>query len=123
VSQSPTHRRGLEGTLSPYRETVKVALVHLGTTALPERIVAMAAETEEHIAVMAADEAMTRHALELLGSQRNDAYEAALAALRENTQAWWADGLAAIWTNSERTSGRPRMRGAAPVRKPQEGTG
>ena len=31
---------------------------------------------------MEADEAMTRHALDLLGSDRNDAYEAALAALR-----------------------------------------
>ena len=30
----------------------------------------------------------------LLGSKRNDAYEAALAALREDTQQWWADVLA-----------------------------
>ena len=37
---------------------------------------------------------MTRDALELLGSKRNDAYEAALAALREDTQVWWADTLA-----------------------------
>ena len=43
---------------------------------------------------MAADEAMTRRALELLGSRRNDAYEAALAALRDDTQTWWADTLA-----------------------------
>ena len=40
------------------------------------------------------DEAMTRRALDLLGSRRNDAYEAALAALREDTQDWWADMLA-----------------------------
>ena len=40
------------------------------------------------------DEAMTRRALDLLGSRRNDAYEAALAALREDTRAWWADMLA-----------------------------
>jgi hypothetical protein len=40
---------------------------------------------------METDEAMTRRALELLGSKRNDAYEAALAALREDTQAWWED--------------------------------
>jgi len=40
------------------------------------------------------DEAMTRRALDLLGSRRNDAYEAALAALREDTQAWWAEVLA-----------------------------
>ena len=37
---------------------------------------------------------MTRRALELLGSRRNDAYEAALAALREDTRHWWADMLA-----------------------------
>ena len=36
----------------------------------------------------------TRRALELLGSKRNDAYEAATAALREDAQAWWADILA-----------------------------
>ena len=32
--------------------------------------------------------------IKLLNSKRNDAYEAALAALREDTQAWWADLLA-----------------------------
>ncbi len=37
---------------------------------------------------------MTRRGLDMLGSKRNDAYEAALAALREDTQAWWADELA-----------------------------
>ena len=40
------------------------------------------------------DEAMTRRALDLLGSLRNDRYEAALAALREDTREWWADMLA-----------------------------
>ena len=37
---------------------------------------------------MEEDEAMTRRALDLLGSRRNDAYEAALAALREDTRQW-----------------------------------
>jgi hypothetical protein len=37
---------------------------------------------------------MTRRALEILESQRNDAYEAALAELRDDTQGWWADVLA-----------------------------
>jgi hypothetical protein len=36
---------------------------------------------------------MTRSALDLLGSNRNDAYDSALAALREDTQAWWSDTL------------------------------
>jgi hypothetical protein len=53
------------------------------------------ADTDKDIAAMESDEAMTRRALDLLGpSRRNDAYEAALAALREDTQARWADTLA-----------------------------
>ena len=52
------------------------------------------ADTRKDLTDMAADEAMTRRALELLGSRRNDAYEAALAALRDDKQTWWADTLA-----------------------------
>jgi hypothetical protein len=42
---------------------------------------------------LATDEALTRRALDLLCSRRNDAYEAALAALREDTREWWSDIL------------------------------
>jgi hypothetical protein len=63
---------------------LKVALVHLDTAGQSERVVdairATAADTEGDIADMTADEVMTRRALDLLGSKRNDAYEAALAA-------------------------------------------
>ena len=55
---------------------------------------ATAESTEADIADMKTDEAMTRRALDLLGSKRNDAYEAALAALREDTRQWWAETLA-----------------------------
>ena len=51
-------------------------------------------ETEEELRDLDDDEARTRHALEILESQRNDAYEVALAELREDTQGWWADVLA-----------------------------
>jgi hypothetical protein len=75
-----------------------VALVHLDTTGQSERVVdairATAVDTEEDIADMTVDEARTHRALDLLVSKRNDAYEAALATLREDTQAWWADTLA-----------------------------
>jgi len=98
LAEAAAHRRGLEATLSSYRETVKVALVHLDATDQSERVVdairATATDTEEDITEMAADEAMTRRALVLLGTKRNDAYEAALTALRADTQAWWADVLA-----------------------------
>jgi hypothetical protein len=98
LAEAAAHRRGLEATLSPYREAVKSALVHLDVSGQSEWVVnairATATDTEEDIVEMAADEAMTRRALDLLSIKRNDAYEAALAALREDTQAWWADLLA-----------------------------
>jgi hypothetical protein len=98
LAEAAAHRRGLDGTLASYRETVKVALVHLDATDQSERVVdairATAIDTEEDIREMQEDEAMTRRALALLGSRRKDAYEAALAALREDTQAWWAEVLA-----------------------------
>ena len=43
-------------------------------------------DTEEDIRELEEDEAMTRRALDLLDSMRNDRYEAALAELREDTR-------------------------------------
>jgi len=98
LAEAAAQRRGLERTLDSYRETVKVALVHLDATDQLERVVdairATAEETAEDVAEMEEDEGMTRRALDLLSSRRNDAYEAALAALREDTRRWWADTLA-----------------------------
>lgn len=98
LAEAAAHRRGLERSFASHRETVKVALVHLDAAGQSERVVdairATPAETEEDIREMQEDEAMTRRALDLLGSRRNDAYEAALTALREDTRDWWTDVLA-----------------------------
>jgi len=98
LAEAAAHRRGLEDTLEPYRKTVKAALVHLDATDESERVVdairATPEDTAQDLSDMEADEAMTRRALDLLGSRCNDAYEAALAALREDTREWWADELA-----------------------------
>src|SRR5437867_3095889 len=60
LAEAAAHRRGLEGTLASYRETVKVALVHLDTTGQSERVVdtirATAADTDEEIAEMRSEE-------------------------------------------------------------------
>jgi len=72
-------------------EGIVIQGIELG---LVDAIRATADDTAEDIAEMEADEAMTRRVLDLLGSKRNDAYEAALSALRGDTQAWWADVLA-----------------------------
>jgi len=98
LAEAAAHRRGLRDTLEPYRKTVKAALVHLDLPDPAERaadaIRATEMDTETDMREMEDDEAMTHRALGLLGSRRDDAYEAALAALREDTQAWWADMLA-----------------------------
>src|SRR2546423_14090048 len=39
LAEAAAHRRGLQGTLASYRETVKVALVHLDATDQSERVV------------------------------------------------------------------------------------
>ena len=98
LAEAAAHRRGLEDTLEPYRKTAKAALVHLDVSdeseSASDAVRATAADTDEDMVDMEADEAMTRRALDLLGSRRNDAYEAALAVLREDTKDWWADVLA-----------------------------
>ncbi len=97
LAEAAAHRRGLEATLKPYKETAKAALVHeSGATSetATDAVRTTESETEEDLADVAADEAMTRRALELLNSRLNDAYEAALARLREDTRGWWADELA-----------------------------
>jgi hypothetical protein len=98
LAEAAAYRRGLEATLSPFRETVKSALVHLDAPDhsgwVVNAIRATASDTQEDVADMEQDEAMTRRALDLLGSKRNDAYEAALAALCDDTKAWWAGVLA-----------------------------
>jgi hypothetical protein len=98
LAEAATVRRGLEDTFASYHRTVDVALAHLDAEDQSEcvsaAVRATAADTDEDMADVAADETVTRRALKLLASERNDAYEVALAALREDTQAWWADVLA-----------------------------
>ena len=65
-----------------------------GSERVTDAIRATDSDTEEDMRELEEDEAMTRRALDLLDSLRNDRYEAALAALREDTREWWADMLA-----------------------------
>jgi hypothetical protein len=98
LAEAAAHRRGLEETLSSHRDTVKMALVHLDAKNPSERVIdairASPSDTEKDVRELENNEAMTRRALDLLNSRRNDAYEAALAELREDTQQWWAQLLA-----------------------------
>jgi hypothetical protein len=98
LAEGAAHRRGLEATKSPYGNTVSSALVLVDCSGQSEwvgnAIRATESDTHDDIVDMEQDEAITSRALDLLNSKRNDAYEAALAALRQDTQEWWAEVLA-----------------------------
>jgi hypothetical protein len=98
LAEAAAHRRGLDESLEPRRDTAKAAVAHLDAIDeswdVGEAIRATTADTEDDIREREEDEAIGHRALNLLGSQRNDAYEAALAELREGTQEWWAEFLA-----------------------------
>jgi hypothetical protein len=111
LAEAAAHRRGLENSFSSYRETAKAALAHITkadkTVDVSEAVHATPADTEEEICDLDDDEAMTRRALEILESQRNDAYEAALAELREDTQEWWGTHSSSSPANLKRTTNPP----------------
>jgi hypothetical protein len=98
LAEAAAHRHGLKEALSHSGRTAKTAVVHIdaseGSEDVAEAVRATAADTEDAVRDMEEDEAMTRRALDLLSSRRNDAYEAALEALREDTQQWWVETLA-----------------------------
>jgi hypothetical protein len=99
LAEAATHRHGLAKTLGTHRDTAKAALVHVDGSD-HERIVdairATAADTDEERADLAADEATTRRALDILDGSSGDLYAAALAELRDDTQEWWAETLACV---------------------------
>jgi hypothetical protein len=98
LAEGAAYRRGLSATTLPDGYTVNRALVLTDCSGRSEwvgsAIRATASDTQDDIEDTEQDEAVTRRALDLLGSKQNDAYEAALAVLRADTQEWWADVLA-----------------------------
>jgi len=67
------------------KKTAKAAVVHIdasdGSENVGDAVRATEADTEDAVRDMQEDEAMTRRALDLLGSRQDDPYEAALETL------------------------------------------
>ena len=97
LAEAAAHRQGLYETMDKYSKTARVALAHLhkgeGTQGVEDAIRDTPAGADDAARDLQADEAMSRRAVGLLDSRRNDRYEAALAALRKDTRDWWADML------------------------------
>lgn len=99
LAEAAAHHHGLQRTLSPHRDTMKAALVHVDVRDTQEQVVdairLTPADAADELADMAADEVQTRAALAILDAPgRNDGYEAALATLRDDSRGWWADEVA-----------------------------
>jgi hypothetical protein len=97
LAESAVHHRAFKRATDPYRETAKAALVHIADhdeiEAVGEAIRATEARTEQDLADLDADQTMTEDAMRLLRMPSPTAYVRALAALREDTRAWWEDQL------------------------------
>jgi hypothetical protein len=97
LAEAAVHRRRLEDVLKPFRETARTALVHIQAREHTEHVVRAVrtspAETEEELAELETDEVLVRATLEILASDRPDAYEAALATLGSQTRRWWEETL------------------------------
>ena len=93
LAEAAAHRHGLKEALLHSQRTAKTAVVHISYRRFEdvgEAIRATQADTDEEVRDLEEDEAMTRRALDLLGSQRADLRGRAGDAAR-GYAAWWAD--------------------------------
>ena len=97
LAEAAAHRSRLEHRLSPFSDTAKAALAHLGSDAegenVAEAVAATDAETAETLAEVDVTSAIAARAIELLAAGETAAYGAALALLPEETREWWAETL------------------------------
>jgi len=98
LAEAALHRRGLWRSTGECSHTAAAALAHQGVREVifdvPEAVRMDEAETQLELAELPESETAVGNALNLLAGDQNDAYEAAVAALPEDTQAWWAAVLA-----------------------------
>jgi len=97
LGESAVHHRALKRSTDPFRETAKVAVVHLSGDVkdhyTSEAIIANEEQTAEDLADLETDQAMTEKALRLLDNPSASAYSRALSELGEGTREWWEEQL------------------------------
>jgi hypothetical protein len=97
LGESAAHHRALKRASDPYQQTAKAALIHIAgdveTDFIGDAIRSTEDQTAEDCADLKSDQAMTEKALRLLDSPSASTYSRALAALRDDTRAWWEDQL------------------------------
>jgi hypothetical protein len=95
LGESAIHHRALRHTTDIYQQTAKAALIHIAaddaSDSVSDAIQSSEAQTVQDRADVEGDRIMTEKALRILKSSSSSAYSRALAALRDDTQAWWED--------------------------------
>jgi hypothetical protein len=99
LAEASVHRAGLHRTLDPWGDDCVLdrALAHLGegerTGSAAAAIGATPEDTEAELRDLADHEATTERALAILRKSKAEAYDQALAALRDNSRKAWAETL------------------------------
>jgi hypothetical protein len=97
LGESAAHHRALKRASDPYQHTAEAALINVAeeveADSVFDAIRATEGQTAEDVADLEDDQAMTEEALRILANPSASAYSRALAALRDDTRAWWEDVL------------------------------
>jgi hypothetical protein len=96
LGESAVHHRALRHAVDPYQHTAEAALINVGeveANCIGDAIRATDEQTAEDTADLEQDQVMTENALRILASPSPSTYSRALAALRDDTQAWWQEQL------------------------------
>ena len=97
LGERAAHHRALKRASDPYQHTAEAALINVArdieANCIGDAIRATEEETSEDHTDLEDDEAMTEEALRILAKPSASAYSRALAALRDDTQAWWREQL------------------------------
>jgi hypothetical protein len=97
LGENAAHHRALMRASDPYQHTAKAALINVAADLDADSIDDAIRSTEEQTAVdcadLESDQIMTEKALRILASPSSSAYSRALAALRDDSRAWWEEQL------------------------------
>jgi len=97
LGENAAHHRALKSACDPYRHTAEAALINVAgdveANCIADAIRARDEQIAEHTADLEEDQAMTEAALMILANPSPSAYSRAVAALRDDTQAWWQEQL------------------------------
>jgi hypothetical protein len=97
LGEGAAHHRALMRASDPHQQTGKAALINFSedveSKCIGDAIRATEEQTAEDVADLEEDQGMTEEALRILANPAASAYSRALAALRDDTRAWWEEQL------------------------------